>query len=226
MSALPRLNEPPDADAARAASAQIPVGHPLSESTCALVATRGSRLSTSQFLGYQASQPLATPDRTTMGVPGLWDVSLCLPPPAYSTHLNILIAISHIQVLRPAGEVRSLTHLSVKEGFEANSAGKRGLRVGIDASIWFYHATTVGRQGENPEIRTLFFRCTRLMSLPFLPLFVFDGPKRPEIKRGRRISGKNHWMVQGMQEIIAAFGFEWRMASGASSLPFYKTCTS
>ncbi|KAI0656316.1 hypothetical protein C8Q70DRAFT_1056865 [Cubamyces menziesii] len=124
-----------------------------------------------------------------MGVPGLWDI------------------------LRPAGKPRSLTHLAVKDGFEANPDGKRGFRVGIDASIWFYHAT-YGREGENPELRTLFFRCTRLMSMPFLPLFVFDGPKRPDVKRGKRITGKNHWMVQGMQEIITAFGFEWRMAPG------------
>ncbi|KAI0830173.1 hypothetical protein BC628DRAFT_1487129 [Trametes gibbosa] len=124
-----------------------------------------------------------------MGVAGLWDI------------------------LRPAGKPRSLTHLSVKDGFEANPGGQRGFRVGIDASIWFYHAT-YGREGENPELRTLFFRCARLMTMPFLPLFVFDGPKRPDIKRGKRITGKNHWMVQGMQEIITAFGFEWRMAPG------------
>ncbi|KAI0632888.1 hypothetical protein C8Q77DRAFT_1158338 [Trametes polyzona] len=124
-----------------------------------------------------------------MGVAGLWDV------------------------LRPAGKPRSLTHIAVKDGFEANPDAKRGFRIGIDASIWFYHAT-YGREGENPELRTLFFRCTRLMTMPFLPLFVFDGPKRPDIKRGKRITGKNHWMVQGMQEIITAFGFEWRMAPG------------
>ncbi|CAL1697972.1 unnamed protein product [Somion occarium] len=52
------------------------------------------------------------------------------------------------------------------------------------------------------------------MSTPFLPLFVFDGPKRPKVKRGKRISGKDHWMVQGMQKIIDAFGFEWRTAPG------------
>ncbi|KAI0946138.1 hypothetical protein AcV7_010189 [Taiwanofungus camphoratus] len=124
-----------------------------------------------------------------MGVAGLWDI------------------------LRPAGETRSLTHLAVIDGFERNTGGVRGFRVGIDASIWFYHAT-YGREGENPELRTLFFRCTRLMSMPFLPLFVFDGPKRPEVKRGKRISGKDHWMIQGMQAIINAFGFEWRMAPG------------
>ncbi|PCH43040.1 hypothetical protein WOLCODRAFT_164194 [Wolfiporia cocos MD-104 SS10] len=124
-----------------------------------------------------------------MGVPGLWEI------------------------LRPAGETRSLTHLAVADGFVANPDGCRGLRIGIDASIWFYHAT-YGREGENPELRTLFFRCTRLLSAPFLPLFVFDGPKRPAHKRGKRISGKDHWMVQGMQAIISAFGFEWRMAPG------------
>lgn len=155
-----------------------------------------------------------------MGVPGLWDVSPCFSPHVHRTR-NIAPYPS-TQVLRPAGKIRSLTHLSVKDGFQANPDGKRGFRVGIDASIWFYHAT-YGREGENPELRTLFFRCTRLMTMPFLPLFVFDGPKRPQIKRGKRISGKNHWMVQGMQEIITAFGFEWRMASG-SPHPSYHTC--
>ncbi|KAA1475707.1 hypothetical protein DENSPDRAFT_842526 [Dentipellis sp. KUC8613] len=124
-----------------------------------------------------------------MGVPGLWDV------------------------LRPAAQTRSLTHLAVIDGFQANAAGLRGLRVGIDASIWFFHAA-YGREGENPELRTLFFRCARLMSMPFLPLFVFDGPKRPNVKRGKRITGKDHWLVNGMKEIIEAFGFEWRMAPG------------
>ncbi|KAH9032774.1 hypothetical protein EDB85DRAFT_2289635 [Lactarius pseudohatsudake] len=94
----------------------------------------------------------------------------------------------------PSGKLRSLTHIAVVDGFEANPANFRGLRIGIDASIWFFHAVH-GREGENPELRTLFFRCARLTSAPFLPLFIFDGPKRPK-------------------EIIEAFGFEWRMAPG------------
>jgi Holliday junction resolvase YEN1 len=84
------------------------------------------------------------------------------------------------------------------------------MRIGIDASIWFYHAA-YGKEGENPELRTLFFRCARLLGKPFLPLFVFDGPKRPKVKRGKRIGGKDHWLTSGMQRIIEAFGFEWRM---------------
>lgn len=129
----------------------------------------------------------------------------------YTLHKN--------KVLRPVGKPRALTHLAVVDGFEANLSGVRGFRVGIDASIWFYHAT-YGREGENPELRTLFFRCARLMSTPFLPLFVFDGPKRPKVKRGKRISGKDHWMVQGMQRMINAFGFEWRMVCTYRSCHF------
>ena len=121
--------------------------------------------------------------------------------------------------MRPAGKQRSLTHLAVVDGFETNTNKRRGLRIGIDASIWFYHAA-YGKEGENPELRTLFFRCARLMGKPFLPLFVFDGPKRPDVKRGKRISGKNHWLTTGMQRIIEAFGFEWRMVSCSLSYSF------
>ncbi|KAG1736213.1 hypothetical protein EDB19DRAFT_1722291 [Suillus lakei] len=117
------------------------------------------------------------------------------------------------EVLRPAGQTQSLTHLSVTQGFEANAGGRRGFRIGIDASIWFFHAA-YGKEGENPELRTLFFRCSRLMSMPLLPLFVFDGPKRPSVKRGKRVSGNAHWLTTGMKNIIAAFGFEWRTAPG------------
>jgi Holliday junction resolvase YEN1 len=96
------------------------------------------------------------------------------------------------------------------DGFEGNPSNLRGLRIGIDASIWFFHAA-YGREGENPELRTLFFRCARLTSAPFLPIFIFDGPKRPKFKRGKKISGEKHWLVDSMKGIIEAFGFEWRM---------------
>ena len=121
--------------------------------------------------------------------------------------------VTHSQILRPAGEPHALTHLSVHSGFLSNPNGLRGLRIGIDASIWFYHAQ-YGREGENPELRTLFFRCARLMRSPFLPLFVFDGPLRPKLKRKKKVGGKDHWLVTGMCEIIEAFGFEWRVAPG------------
>ncbi|KAI9571826.1 hypothetical protein HD554DRAFT_2069651 [Boletus coccyginus] len=117
------------------------------------------------------------------------------------------------EVLRPAGQVRSLTELAVEDGFNANPSRQRGFRIGIDASIWFFHAA-YGKDGENPELRTLFFRCCRLLQSPLLPLFVFDGPNRPAVKRRKRVGGNVHWLTQGMKNIIDAFGFEWRMAPG------------
>ncbi|KAJ7356604.1 hypothetical protein DFH08DRAFT_922005 [Mycena albidolilacea] len=115
--------------------------------------------------------------------------------------------------LAPVSKVRSLTELAVVEGFEANPNGTRGFRIGIDASIWFFHAA-YGKEGENPELRTLFFRCANLMRAPFLPLFVFDGKFRPNEKRGKMIKKAPSKLVPGMKQIVESFGFEWREAPG------------
>ena len=117
-----------------------------------------------------------------------------------------------MQVLKPAGTGRSLTDLAIKEGFEANPYGQRGFRLGIDISIWFFHAE-YGREGENPGLRMLFFRCATLMHTTFLPIFVFDGLKRPSVKRGLKINRTSHKLIPGMKQIVEAFGFEWRMVS-------------
>ncbi|KAJ7232859.1 hypothetical protein B0H12DRAFT_1204913 [Mycena haematopus] len=91
--------------------------------------------------------------------------------------------------LAPAAKVHSLTALAVVEGFEANANGSRGFRIGIDASIW-----------------TLFFRCANLMRAPFLPLFVFDGPHRPHVKRNKKIHREAHELMDGMKGIAESFG--------------------
>jgi Holliday junction resolvase YEN1 len=116
------------------------------------------------------------------------------------------------KILRPAATTRSLTDLAIKEGFEANLDGRRGFRLGIDASIWFFHAE-YGKEGENPVLRTLFFRCATLMRTTFLPIFIFDGPKRPDIKRGKKINKTSNKLIPGMKQIVEAFGFEWRTVS-------------
>ncbi|KAK0490458.1 hypothetical protein IW261DRAFT_1555649 [Armillaria novae-zelandiae] len=93
------------------------------------------------------------------------------------------------------------------------SSPHRGYRLGIDASIWFFHAD-YGKEGENPQLRTLFFRCATLLKYPILPLFIFDGPKRPDWKRGKKINKTANKLTTGMKAIIEAFGFEWRTAPG------------
>ncbi|KDN37084.1 hypothetical protein RSAG8_10359, partial [Rhizoctonia solani AG-8 WAC10335] len=122
-----------------------------------------------------------------MGVPGLWDI------------------------IRHTGKSEALTQLALG-GFRRDQT-PRALRIGIDASIWFFHAA-YGREGENPELRTLFFRLARLANYTFCPLFVFDGPQRPRNKRGKTINTRMNSLAPGMKNMIAAFGFEWRTAPG------------
>ncbi|KAK7060357.1 hypothetical protein VNI00_001122 [Paramarasmius palmivorus] len=113
-------------------------------------------------------------------------------------------------LLQPAQSITTLTALSLTKF----NGPHRGFRIGIDASIWFFHAE-YGKEGENPELRTLFFRCAELTNHGFLPIFVFDGPLRPKFKRGKRVNTtQQHALVTGMQAIIEAFGFEYRTAPG------------
>lgn len=114
-------------------------------------------------------------------------------------------------MLQPAIQVRSLTELSVTEGFDQNPDGVRGLRVGIDTSIWLVHSDHSTREGENAELRTLFFKCTRLISMPFLPLFIYDGPERPQVKRGKVRGKRENWLVAESKKLLDAFGFPWRV---------------
>ncbi|WVW83277.1 hypothetical protein I302_105296 [Kwoniella bestiolae CBS 10118] len=126
-----------------------------------------------------------------MGVPGLWDL------------------------LRPAAARTSLSALS-KEAFQANRNGLRALTIGIDASIWIFHAQ-VTHHGENPFLRTIFFRITALLQHPVLPVFVFDGPNKPGQKRNQNVAGQfgmaDHKSKQ-FKALLDVCGLEWWNAPG------------
>ncbi|KAM5535096.1 hypothetical protein V8D89_011182 [Ganoderma adspersum] len=138
-----------------------------------------------------------------MGVPGLWEI------------------------INKASQTRSVANLAVVDGFEKNEHGTRSLRVGIDASLWLQHASTPqwlrnknpntggNRVGDNPELRTLFFKLCRWSKLPVTLLFMFDGRERPKVKRGSRM-GKSgsHPHARGFKEMIELFGWDWREARG------------
>ncbi|KAF8920006.1 hypothetical protein CPB85DRAFT_737374 [Mucidula mucida] len=112
-------------------------------------------------------------------------------------------------VLEDCAKTRSLTALAL----EAFDNEHKCFRLGIDASIWFFHAE-YGKEGENPELRTLFFRCAQLLRAPIIPLFIFDGPKRPEFKRGKHINRQANKLTTGMKRIIESYGFQHRTAPG------------
>lgn len=127
-------------------------------------------------------------NNVVMGIPGLW---ACLSPAAQSTTL-------------PAYTLHALT---------ANTNSLRALRLGIDASLWLFHAQQ-SSGGSNPALRLLFYRLAKLLALPVLVLFVFDGPDRPAWKRGKQVKGRQHAVEQPLTELIEAFGFSWMRAPG------------
>ena len=70
------------------------------------------------------------------------------------------------------------------------------------------------RAGENPAVRILFYRLCRLLTLPIIPVFVFDGPDRPKVKRGVNVkTGKSHWLSSPFKKFIEEFSYFWYMVS-------------
>ena len=64
------------------------------------------------------------------------------------------------------------------------------------------------RAGENPAVRILFYHLCRLLTLPIILVFVFDGPDRPKVKRGVNVkTGKSHWLSSPFKKFIEVFGF-------------------
>ncbi|KAK6981426.1 PIN domain-like protein [Favolaschia claudopus] len=125
-----------------------------------------------------------------MGVPGVW------------TLLKII------------EQKISLHNLAVSTGFIGNATGKRAFRVGLDASSWMCRACALHGNTESPQLVALFGRCARLFALPFIPIFVFDGPLRPSMKRGKIVKGNDHWLTKSFQSMLEGFGFDWITAPG------------
>lgn len=68
--------------------------------------------------------------------------------------------------------------------------------------------------GENPELRTLFFRLAHLLRYPITVIFVFDGPERPDYKRRMVVKKKEHWVIKHFSEIIQDFRYKFHQAPG------------
>ncbi|EZF33215.1 hypothetical protein H109_05337 [Trichophyton interdigitale MR816] len=91
---------------------------------------------------------------------------------------------------------------------------RKPLRLAVDISIWLFQVQAA-QGGTNPALRTLFFRLTRLISLPIQPIFVFDGPYRPDYKRGRLVS-KNAAaaQIELSRKLIELFSYPCHTAPG------------
>ncbi|KAJ4326689.1 hypothetical protein N0V84_002915 [Fusarium piperis] len=89
----------------------------------------------------------------------------------------------------------------------------RPFRIAIDIAIWQFQ-NQVAQGGTNPAIRTLFYRLVRLLAAPIKPVFVFDGPYKPKIKRNKR-SGRGDALSNAQaKRLIHLLGFAIHDAPG------------
>ncbi|KAI9696025.1 MAG: hypothetical protein M1836_005856 [Candelina mexicana] len=74
-------------------------------------------------------------------------------------------------------------------------------------------ATTPG--GKNPTLRTLYYRLLRLLSFSIQPLFVFDGPNKPPVKRNARTGQHAPSSLDYIsKQLLKFFGFPFHVAPG------------
>ncbi|KAG1763248.1 PIN domain-like protein [Suillus occidentalis] len=122
-------------------------------------------------------------------------------------------------MLEPAATMVPIVSLALSDRY-IGPAPHSPYVVGIDASGWFeqcqqgkWHRAHV-QTGMNPALRTFLFRLSRLARYPVKLIFCYDGDQRPKIKRGHRVSTKDHWMVDPTQRILNVFNTQWLTAAG------------
>ena len=68
--------------------------------------------------------------------------------------------------------------------------------------------TRPGDGGKNPALRIFFYRLVRLLALPIYPLFVYDGKRKPLLKRGKSVLQYGTCMAnEASNELLQLFGF-------------------
>ncbi|KAJ7093743.1 PIN domain-like protein [Mycena epipterygia] len=114
--------------------------------------------------------------------------------------------------LQDAARIHNFLEFAVSEGFKTGTGECQAIIMGVDASIWMYQAERAvtpsnAQRGPNPQLRVLFYRLATLLELPIRVVFVFDGPARPEFKRGTRVLTHGHWLTDQFRELIRHFGY-------------------
>jgi XPG N-terminal domain len=82
------------------------------------------------------------------------------------------------------------------------------------SSVWLWQSQFATRHahaqsGENPKLRTLFYKLARYMMDGVSLLFVFDGRGRPATKRATNVITRDHWLTEPLKDLIDAFGYHY-----------------
>ena len=75
--------------------------------------------------------------------------------------------------------------------------------------------TDIRTGGNNPALRTLYYRLIRLLHLNITPLFIFDGPNRPVFKRNHKTNTvMTPTLTRSTKALLKLFGFPYHEAPG------------
>ncbi|KAG2338258.1 PIN domain-like protein [Suillus weaverae] len=115
------------------------------------------------------------------------------------------------ELLEPAAKTVPITSLALQDCY-VGPAPHLPYVVGVDTSGWFeqcqqgqwYH--TRAQTGQNPALWTFLFRLARLTWYPVQLIFCYDSNQRPDVKRGHKVSSREHWMVKPTKHILDAAG--------------------
>ncbi|KAJ7603607.1 PIN domain-like protein, partial [Mycena polygramma] len=112
-----------------------------------------------------------------------------------------------------AMESRSIVELATVEGFLRNES-TRTFRLGMDISIILESCSAALRtsgvpfQGQQiPALKIFFYQLCQLSKAPVILIFVFDGPHKPSVKRGKRVVHRPTALVEHIKRLIKAFGY-------------------
>ncbi|KAF8232764.1 PIN domain-like protein, partial [Tricholoma matsutake] len=108
-------------------------------------------------------------------------------------------------------EERSFLDLTIVEGFQQDPQGTHRLIVGVDISIWLASCQAILEgwtgMGETPILHALFFKLCHFLKSPVSFVFVFDRPRRPEVKHGCHIKRQDSELIKASKELIDMFRF-------------------
>ncbi|KAK0187068.1 PIN domain-like protein [Armillaria mellea] len=85
--------------------------------------------------------------------------------------------------------------------------------IGVNAR-WMFATKYHHGQTKSTAQASLFKQLGRLFHLLVLPLFVFDGPKRPVNKHKKRVNKMTDWLTAEFKDLLEGFGFSYWDAPG------------
>ncbi|KAJ7499115.1 PIN domain-like protein [Mycena latifolia] len=71
------------------------------------------------------------------------------------------------------------------------------------------HANIFGLGGQTLILEKLFYQLCNLSLAPLTPIFVFDGPGRPSVKRGTKVIFRPTWLIEHLKKMLINFGFHF-----------------